>query len=348
MKSCAMALALVGLLAGCASHRARDRLDVQDPTVLQAGTDVQQGTAAGAPTREWFGRYQGMHARTMLPDLHQRLAALGSRATGYDGAKAQCWIDAADEEYRFGNQWGFVQEAMGEADRLLDGLKGKQAIAAGNAKLRTVARLRPDVWATLDAARRKADGRADCDEAQRIIACSEVQLMHAGHEAWRRSFDKAEKRVDALTPAVNALDERIDRCPASKAAEVATPTTRTFKADALFRFDRGDEAGLLPEGKRELDRLLADLKQTALQRIDIVGHTDRLGRDAYNDRLSAQRAATVRDYLASHGMSAMPMHATGEGKRIPVVECNLRRREELIACLEPNRRVEVRLFVREE
>jgi OmpA-OmpF porin, OOP family len=78
MKLSVMSVALVSLLAGCASHQARDSLNVQDPTVLQSGFGTQQSVEAGAPTTEWLARYQGMYAKTMLPELEQRLRELSS------------------------------------------------------------------------------------------------------------------------------------------------------------------------------------------------------------------------------------------------------------------------------
>lgn len=347
MKFCVLTMAVVGLLAGCASHQARDRLNVQDPTVLESGLSAQQSVEAGAPTKEWFATHQSMHAKSMLPDLEQRLTALGSKRADYEGAKAQCWLEAADEEYKADNQWGFVQEAMGEADRLISGLEGKQALSSASPKLRTVSEVRPDLRTKLASAKKAADGKKNCDEQQRIIACGEVALMHAGHEAWRRNFDKSEKRVNALAASLNDLSGNIDRC-AAPTAKASEPATRTLKADALFLFDRGDEDGLLPEGVEELDHLAAELKQVAdLQRIEIVGYTDRLGGDAYNDRLSVQRATTVKHRLQADGLTAMAIDATGKGKRDPVVQCDQRDRAALIECLAVNRRVEVRLFTSE-
>ena len=75
--------------------------------------------------------------------------------------------------------------------------------------------------------------------------------------------------------------------------------------------------------------------------MNIVGHTDRLGSNAYNQRLSQLRANTVREYLVSQGLPAGNMRAVGMGESQPVVQCSQRNRPELIACLAPNRRVDV-------
>jgi OOP family OmpA-OmpF porin len=75
--------------------------------------------------------------------------------------------------------------------------------------------------------------------------------------------------------------------------------------------------------------------------VHVIGYTDRLGSDAYNQKLSEQRAATVRDYLISQGISADRIDAEGRGEADPVKTCKDRNRTRLIACLAPNRRVVV-------
>ncbi|MBS1174400.1 MAG: ompA 1 [Burkholderiaceae bacterium] len=114
-------------------------------------------------------------------------------------------------------------------------------------------------------------------------------------------------------------------------------------ADALFAFDRGGLSDLNPKGKYDLDNLATQLKQfDQLNSVKITGHTDYLGSDAYNLRLSEQRAQTVRQYLFSKGLPVSKMMAVGMGESQPVKQCaNTGNRSALIACLQPNRRVEV-------
>jgi OOP family OmpA-OmpF porin len=75
--------------------------------------------------------------------------------------------------------------------------------------------------------------------------------------------------------------------------------------------------------------------------VDINGYTDRIGSDKYNLKLSQRRADAVRDYLVSKGVDGSRLKAHGLGKANPVAECHQKKRSELIACLAPNRRVEV-------
>ena len=73
-----------------------------------------------------------------------------------------------------------------------------------------------------------------------------------------------------------------------------------------------------------------------------TGHTDRIGTVAYNDRLSMRRAQAVKAYLVSKGVPADRIYTEGKGKRNPVTTgCNQKNRKALIACLAPDRRVEV-------
>jgi len=78
-----------------------------------------------------------------------------------------------------------------------------------------------------------------------------------------------------------------------------------------------------------------------------VGHTDRLGSDAYNQKLSERRAAAVKTYLVSKGVEANRIYTEGKGKKQPVTgtTCdNVKGRTALIACLQPDRRVEVEVI----
>jgi OOP family OmpA-OmpF porin len=114
----------------------------------------------------------------------------------------------------------------------------------------------------------------------------------------------------------------------------------TLDAKALFDFDK---AVLKPEGKTAIDSQVVS-KLSQLQKLEVVlvtGHTDRLGSEAYNQKLSLARADAVRDYLISKGVPKDRIEAIGMGEKQPVVQCDQKNRKELIACLQPNRRVDV-------
>ena len=116
----------------------------------------------------------------------------------------------------------------------------------------------------------------------------------------------------------------------------------TLAAKALFDFNKYD---LKPEGKAAIDsEVIAKLRGvTKLELVLVTGHTDRIGTQAYNQKLSERRANTVRDYLVSKGVAKDKIETLGMGKTQPVpgVVCNQKNLKELIACLAPNRRVDV-------
>ena len=128
------------------------------------------------------------------------------------------------------------------------------------------------------------------------------------------------------------------------------PVTKTFtlSADAMFDFD---SARLTPVGQNRLDNMITEARQAGIASVSsmtIVGHTDPLGPDAYNQKLSEQRAAAVRDYLVSKGMSSSVIQTEGRGKTQPKVteaDCKAKgeakSRQALIKCLAPDRRVEI-------
>ena len=132
--------------------------------------------------------------------------------------------------------------------------------------------------------------------------------------------------------------------PAPAPAPAPAPQVQkiTLASKALFDFDK---AILKPEGKAAIDSEIIS-KLSSVQKLELVlvtGHTDRIGSQQYNQRLSERRADAVRDYLVSRGVPRDRIETLGMGKTQPVpgVVCNQKALKALIACLAPNRRVEV-------
>ncbi|MFZ6688379.1 outer membrane protein OmpA [Undibacterium sp. SXout11W] len=105
--------------------------------------------------------------------------------------------------------------------------------------------------------------------------------------------------------------------PAPKPAPVPTSEKVTFAASALFDFDK---AVLKPEGKKQLDDMAAKLKEINLEVVVAVGHTDSVGTDAYNQKLSVRRAEAVKAYLVTKGIEANRVYTEGKGKKQPVAD----------------------------
>jgi OOP family OmpA-OmpF porin len=102
---------------------------------------------------------------------------------------------------------------------------------------------------------------------------------------------------------------------------------------------------LKPEGKAAIDtEILSKLAQVQkLELVLVTGHTDPIGTQQYNQKLSERRADAVRDYLVSKGVPKDKIETLGMGKTqpIPGLVCNQKSLKEKIACFAPDRRVEV-------
>ena len=91
----------------------------------------------------------------------------------------------------------------------------------------------------------------------------------------------------------------------------------TYAADAFFDFDK---YVLKPEGKAKLDDLVGKVKGINLEVIIAVGHTDSVGFDAYNQKLSVRRSEAVKAYLVSKGIEKNRVYTEGKGEKQPVAD----------------------------
>ncbi|CAM8661398.1 OmpA Outer membrane protein and related peptidoglycan-associated (lipo)proteins [Comamonadaceae bacterium] len=114
-----------------------------------------------------------------------------------------------------------------------------------------------------------------------------------------------------------------------------------FSADALFGFDK---SVIGPNGMAMLDGLVVELSGSTYDAIHVRGYTDRIGTNAYNQKLSLRRATAVSDYLVAKGVAAASIQSYGEGESNPLTmlaDCPGGKRLLLIECLQRDRRVEV-------
>jgi OOP family OmpA-OmpF porin len=117
----------------------------------------------------------------------------------------------------------------------------------------------------------------------------------------------------------------------------------TLSTDLLFAFDK---AQLREEGKEKLDELAAQAKDARVEEVLAIGYADPIGRPAYNEKLSAERAAAVKDYLVQQGVPSERINVEGRGESRQFTDgrCDKLSGRKLIDCFEPNRRVEVELL----
>lgn len=152
-----------------------------------------------------------------------------------------------------------------------------------------------------------------------------------------------------IAKAVEPAPKVVEPTPQPVAVAVVTPQPApepvieqvTLDADALFDFDK---AVLRPAGRLALDDFVAKIKNIDPELIMAVGHTDRFGSEAYNQRLSERRVEAVKTYLVSKGIEPNRIRTEGKGAMWPVTkagECDGARSAKVIACLQPDRRVEV-------
>src|SRR5574344_363959 len=116
------------------------------------------------------------------------------------------------------------------------------------------------------------------------------------------------------------------------AAPVAAASKVTFAADAFFDFDK---ATLKPEGKAKLDEIASKVKNINLEVIVAVVHTDSVGTEAYNQKLSVRRAEAVKAYLVSKGIDKSRVYTEGKGEAQPIASNSTK------AGRAKNRRVEI-------
>ena len=105
--------------------------------------------------------------------------------------------------------------------------------------------------------------------------------------------------------------------PPPPAPAPAAATKVTYAADAFFDFDK---AVLKDEGKAKLDDLISKIQGINLEVIIAVGHTDSVGSDAYNQKLSVRRAESVKAYLVTKGIEKNRVYTEGKGEKQPVAD----------------------------
>jgi OOP family OmpA-OmpF porin len=141
----------------------------------------------------------------------------------------------------------------------------------------------------------------------------------------------------APAPAPAAAAPAAAPAPAAAAPRPAAPppaaaTKVTYAADAFFDFDK---SVLKAEGKAKLDDLVGKVKGINLEVIIAVGHTDSVGSDGYNQKLSVKRSDAVKAYLVTKGIEKNRVYTEGKGEKQPVAD------NKTSAGRSKNRRVEI-------
>ena len=280
----------------------------------------------------------------------QVLSTAGVPDKNYNFAKAQCWADAATTAWSENDRTGFAEGAIAEAGRVTAALEGNKLarpvddtpLIAGSAKVRE------DLWTQL--AGLKNHAQFAC--AAKSVACAEVRLVRAGHAQEQTGWRAASPHIVLAEYGLKTAQAEIAAC-APPAAAVAvqtapqpTPEKIDLPAAALFKFDHSDLAHVLPAEKRKLDELVLRLKSwKKIETLSIKGYADRLGSNAYNDKLSLARAQTIAAYFAKQGIVADKVQVSGMDHSASVATTTLTQcpaklpARKLIQCLQPDRRI---------
>jgi OOP family OmpA-OmpF porin len=148
---------------------------------------------------------------------------------------------------------------------------------------------------------------------------------NASGDCWRNASWTPATAAPGCGPApapAPVAPKAVEAPPAPKPAPAPAPqkpaaSKVTYAADAFFDFDK---ATLKPAGKAKLDDLVGKVKGINLEVIIAVGHTDSVGSDAYNQKLSVKRAESVKAYLVSKGIEKNRIYTEGKGEKQPVAD----------------------------
>ena len=297
----------------------------------------------------------------------RKLNETGIPQNSYSLAKAQCWLDTAKSQYHENDRTGYIEESLTEAVKIAQALEADKSAKAGF-DTPLVARsslLRNDLWAQLNRYKNQPVTLA-CNA--KTVACAEVRLVRAGHAneqtGWRQATPWVQMVEDALVNAKTEADSCLQTAqltaknltstaPVTAAAATVVPATAApalsketyvLLTDTLFKFNKTGTEDMIPGGLQRLTDVSQRLKAyKSIQTLTVLGYTDRLGSDDYNDKLSDARAKTVQIYLESLGVKSASAVAQGKGKRNPVSkDCSMSAsREQQIVCLQPDRRVTI-------
>ncbi|WPN46057.1 MULTISPECIES: OmpA family protein [unclassified Pseudomonas] len=133
-------------------------------------------------------------------------------------------------------------------------------------------------------------------------------------------FDRRDRCAD--TPENTPVDHRgcplpqypVNEKPAPVQSEVITLNDA---GDVMFAFNQAD---LTPAAQSQLDGIMGKLEDAGVVSVKVVGHTDSVGADAYNQALSERRASSVADYLLLQGVAPSKVTSEGKGESQPIAD----------------------------
>lgn len=172
----------------------------------------------------------------------------------------------------------------------------------------------------------------------------DIDLISAGLVFRFGGAPPAAPRVEEPAPEPVAKTVAPEPVPVPAPAPVVAPTPAprfqkyTLSVTELFAFDSAE----LQKSQPKLDEIANVLmSDSTIDDVLIVGYTDRIGSETYNQKLSERRAQAIKNYLVGRGVKAERLKAIGKGESSPIADCTGKKNVALIKCLAPNRRVEI-------
>lgn len=207
----------------------------------------------------------------------------------------------------------------------------------------------------------RSTGAVEAMDGSGYVHDAEQQLIHSGFGGcvrtgyWTPALAIPECDPQFLKKVANVQPTApVPKLPAPMVQAAPAPSKpifvkSTLSAEDLFDFDRFQ---LMPGAATQLDQIAERIKRSPeLDSIQISGYADRIGSAGYNLELSRLRAKAVKAYLVSRGIDAERIRSVGKGAAEPIAACTEvpgpadKSNQRLVACLQPNRRVEVQAFV---
>jgi outer membrane protein OmpA-like peptidoglycan-associated protein len=331
---------IAGLLA-CPAALA-DPVDAAaaDSPAADAGIALQPGRPDGSRTSE----------PPELSQLQQRLdgtAAAASCDEIYATHKAQAWLNFG--RYAVAEQLPREVQAaaLANARTLLESLLQRSAIPHQTPELPRAHHVRDDLWRGIAAA--EQDGRV-CG-APKMTAYCEVQLAWVDYESGAGGWRHVEPYLRIAEDYCSTAQAAVPPPAAVVAPSLPAPAPAAPRLDedlsVVFPHNRSARHTIREPGQAQLRELAARWQHGSHTTVHLIGHADLTGRNGYNLRLSMRRAQSVAQQLQHYGIPRSAMRIEAVGERQEVVQCprpgESAERRRYLACLEPNRRVVVRI-----
>jgi len=152
-----------------------------------------------------------------------------------------------------------------------------------------------------------------------IVRNSNVGDPKIGNLCWRTGYWTPQQALPECDPDLfpaQPVTLNVDPPPPPEQWRVYPPLQekQTFSADVFFDFDK---SVIKSQGKAALDGLIVNIAKINLEVVIAVGHTDGIGSEAYNNKLSVRRAEAVKAYLVSRGIAPNRIYTEGKGKKQP-------------------------------